>query len=172
MLLFNWCGYRWVMNVMQDRADLRLEAKLDRNDYDESELIEIRVPVNMPYQTDWASFERYDGEVEVNGIHYKYVKRKVENGQLVLKCIPNKAKQALETAKTDFFKGTNNLQPESPQKSSVPQSVKNLLSEFDPLQQLVMATSCSTAMDKTYNLYQQRPPAGFFVSTPEQPPEC
>ena len=80
ILLFNWCGYRWVINLVQQSADAKLEARLDRDDYDESQLIEIKVPVDMPYQSDWAGFERYDGEIEVNGIHYKYVKRKVQDG--------------------------------------------------------------------------------------------
>ena len=56
---------------MQRKADLQLEAKLANNDYTESQLIVISVPINLPYQTDWASFERCDDEIEVNGLHYK-----------------------------------------------------------------------------------------------------
>ena len=32
------------------KADSQLEAKIDVNDYDESQLIEIRVALDMPYQ--------------------------------------------------------------------------------------------------------------------------
>ena len=95
---------------MQRKADLQLEAKLDKNEYIESQLIVISVPINLPYQTDWVSFERCDGEIEVNGLHYKYVKRKIENGNLILKCIPNDAKERLEAAKNDIFKINNDLE--------------------------------------------------------------
>ena len=175
ILLFNWCGYRWVINLVQQDADIKLEAKLDRNEYDESQLIEIKVPVNMPYQTDWAGFERYDGEIEVNGVHYKYVKRKVQDGQLVLKCIPNHTKQRLESAKDDLFKITNDLQQDNAAKksgssNSVP--VKSLLSDYDNLQQLNIATLYAAASGQSYNLYQSALVTDLLLSTPEQPPEA
>jgi len=175
ILLFNWCGYRWVINLVQQDADTKLEARLDRNEYDESQLIEIKVPVNMPYQTDWAGFERYDGEIEVNGIHYKYVKRKVQDGQLVLKCIPNQTKQRLESAKDDLFKITNDLQQDnSPKKSGVPASllVKNVLSDYDNLQQLSIAAIFAAASEKSYNVYRSNLVTDLLHSTPEQPPEA
>ncbi|MEP7278849.1 MAG: hypothetical protein ABI813_09425 [Bacteroidota bacterium] len=175
ILLFNWCGYRWVINLVQQEADTKLEARLDRNEYDESQLIEIRVPVNMPYQSDWASFERYDGEIEVNGIHYKYVKRKVQDGQLVLKCIPNKAKQRLESAKEDLFKISNDLQQDNnAKKSSAPTSipVKNALGDYDDLQQLNFTALYASLPGHSYNLYQPGRITNLLHSTPEQPPEA
>ncbi|MEP6749887.1 MAG: hypothetical protein ABJB86_19270 [Bacteroidota bacterium] len=175
ILLFNWCGYRWVINLVQQQADIKLEAKLDRNDYDESQLVEIKVPVNMPYQTDWANFERYDGEIEVNGIHYKYVARKVQDGQLVLKCIPNQTKQRLESAKDDLFKITNDLQQDNAaKKSGVPNSilVKNVLGDYDNLQQLSIAALYTSLSRQSYNVYQLSLATNLHHSTPEQPPEA
>jgi hypothetical protein len=175
ILLFNWCGYRWVINIVQQEADTRLEAKLDVNEYDESQLIEIKVPVNMPYQTDWAGFERYDGEIEVNGIHYKYVKRKIQDGQLVLKCIPNQTKQRLESAKDDLFKITNDLQQDNAaKKSGAPNStlVKNVLGDYDNLQQLNIAALYASLSQQSYNLYQPNLVTDLLHSTPEQPPEA
>ena len=175
LLLFNWCGYRWVINIVQQNADTKLEAKLDRNEYDESQLIEIKVPVSMPYQTDWADFERYDGEIEVNGIHYKYVKRKVQDGQLVLKCIPNQTKQRLESAKDDIFKATNDLQQDNAaKKSGAPNSVlvKNVLSDYDNLQQLNISALNAILSEQSYNRYQPHLVSDLLHSTPEQPPEA
>ena len=175
ILLFNWCGYRWVINIVQQEADTRLEAKLDVNEYDESQLIEIKVPVNMPYQADWAGFERYDGEIEVNGIHYKYVKRKIQDGQLVLKCIPNQTKQRLESAKEDLFKITNDLQQDnSAKKTGTPNStlVKNVLGDYDNLQQLNIAAVYASLSRQSYNLYQPNLVTDLLHSTPEQPPRA
>lgn len=175
LLLFNWCGYRWVINIVQQQADTRLEASLDRNEYDESQLIEIKVPVNMPYQTNWAGFERFDGEIEVNGIHYKYVKRKVQDGQLILKCIPNQAKQQLESAKDNIFKATNDLQQDNTAKKSgtpAPSPVKNVLSDYDNHQQLCIGALSADASTRSYNMYQPQLVTQLLHSTPEQPPEA
>lgn len=174
ILLFNWCGYRLVINYLQTAADSRLEARLDRNDYDESQLIEIKVPVNMPYQSDWAGFERVDGEIEVNGVHYKYVKRKVQDGQLVLKCIPNTDKQALEAAKDDIFKMNNDLQQDNASKKSgnpLAGVVKNLLGDADRFDQTLFSWA-ETIAQPHYNLCQPQHAVDRLISTPEQPPEA
>jgi hypothetical protein len=175
MLLFNWCGYRWVINYLQKDADLQLEARLDKNDYDESQLIEIKVPIHMPYQSDWAAFERYDGEIEVNGIHYKYVKRKVQDGQLVLKCIPNATKQRLETVKDDLFKLVNDLQQDhAAKKPAAPNSilVKNVLGDYDDPKLLNTPVLYCSMAAHNYNLYQPVTVISNHHTTPEQPPEA
>ena len=48
ILLFNWFGYRFVTNYMQHKADSQMETKLDNNRYDESQLIEIKLPIKAP----------------------------------------------------------------------------------------------------------------------------
>ena len=77
ILSFNWVGYRLLSNYLERYADSQMEASLDNNNYNEKDLVEIRIPLQLPYQTNWTDFQRYDGEVEINGIHYKYVKRKI-----------------------------------------------------------------------------------------------
>lgn len=175
LLLFNWCGYRWVINIVQQQADSKLEAQLDRDEYDEAQLIEIKVPVNMPYQTDWAGFERYDGEIEVNGIHYKYVKRKVQDGQLVLKCIPNHTRQRLESAKEDLFKISNDLQQDNAaKKTGVPHSnlVKSNLGDYENTQPIGFAARYELLPQQLYSLYQPNLVTFLSYVTPEQPPEA
>ena len=56
IFLFNWFGYRLLSDYLQDRADIQLESQLDQHQYDETSLIEIRVPLNMPYQNISSSF--------------------------------------------------------------------------------------------------------------------
>jgi len=129
----------------------------------------------MPYQSDWAGFERYDGEIEVNGIHYKYVKRKVQGGQLVLKCIPNHDRQRLESAKDDLFKITNDLQQDNSAKkagTSNQAPVKNALGDYDNLQQLNISALYAAISEQSYSLYQPVQVNRLLHSTPEQPPEA
>jgi len=175
ILLFNWCGYRWVLNRMQAQADAQLIAKLDNNDYDESRLIEIRIPLNMPYMTSQSGFERCDGQVEVNGRHYNYVKRKIENGQLVLKCIPNDTRQRLQSARDDFFKLVNDLQQDHPTKKTNDANTgisKIMTADYDDQQPAAFAALTSPTVINTYNLFAAPSLAHLLRATPEQPPEA
>ena len=133
ILFFNWYGYRIVTNMLAKDADKQLEVQLDNNDYDESQLIEVRVALNVPYQNDQSDFERHYGEMEVDGKYYTYVKRKVENGFLVLKCIPNDSKQKIKEAGDDFFKMANGLDQDQPDKkqNNSTNLAKNFWSEYD-----------------------------------------
>lgn len=109
LLLFNLVGYRWVAHVMEQRLDAQLEARLDGNQYDETQLIELKIALHMPYQTARADYERYDGEIKMDGITYKYVKRKLCGDTLYLKCIPHTSGMRLEAAKNDFLKNNSDL---------------------------------------------------------------
>ncbi|HUR10980.1 MAG TPA: hypothetical protein VM012_06410 [Flavitalea sp.] len=118
LLAFNWYGYRLVTAYLQQQASISIETQLDRNEYADADLIEFRVPMNLPYQSNWKEFERFDGEVEIDGVHYKYVKRKIENGALVVLCIPNKSKMKLQTSRDEFFKLVNDLKQSTSGKKS------------------------------------------------------
>jgi hypothetical protein len=133
LLVFNWYGYRFVTSYFQKKADSQLEAKIDVNDYDESQLIEIRVALDMPYQASSTEFERHYGEVELNGKIYAYVKRKIENGYLVLKCIPNTVKENIKNADNILFTANNGLDQEHNGKSSSPLGniFKSIFSDYD-----------------------------------------
>jgi len=133
LFAFNWFGYRLYYDYLQHKTNVNLETAFDSNSYDESQLIELKIPVHLPYQTSWTSYQRYDGEITLNGTSYKYVKRKLCNDTLYLKCIPNTKKMRLETAKNDFFKNSNDLgQNDQSKKSNNSKSVnKNLQTVYD-----------------------------------------
>jgi hypothetical protein len=172
IFLFNWFGYRLLSDYLQHRADTQLEAQLDQQQYNEASLIEIRVPLNMPYQSISSNFERYDGEIEFNGIHYKYVKRKVENGELVLLCLPNENRMRLQNARDEFYKLVNDLQHNSQSKNSTPgSSIKNPVTEYwdQPNNWQVEAL---TAQLHQYTGYTKVIPLFPLLTTPAQPPEC
>jgi hypothetical protein len=131
LLVFNWYGYRFVTGYFQKKADSQLEAKIDVNDYDESQLIEIRVALDMPYQNNSSEFERHYGEIELNGKLYAYVKRKIEDGYLVLKCIPNTVKQNIKNADNILFTANNGLDQEHSGKTPLSNIFKSIFSDYD-----------------------------------------
>lgn len=172
VFLFNWFGYRLLTDYWQQKADTKLEARLDKNDYDESSLIEMRVPLNMPYQISSSSFERFDGEIEIDGIHYKYVKRKIENGQLVLMCLPNQTKMKLESAKDDFFKLVNDLQHPSQTKNPADgHASKNPVTEYWQQQNNWSVEQFAVLHTPLVNAFAALP-SSPIITTPAQPPEC
>ncbi|MBA4168126.1 MAG: hypothetical protein H0X41_11410 [Chitinophagaceae bacterium] len=110
LLAFNWIGYRFVSGLLEQKADVALESRIDKADYDEASLIQITVPLNAPYLSgNSTDFERCDGKIELEGVHYRYVKRKIAGGNLVLLCIPNESKKRFQNARMDFFKLVNDL---------------------------------------------------------------
>src|SRR5579862_5784654 len=118
---------------MEDKANARLESRLDNDNYDESQLISIKVPANhLAYYNNSKQFERVDGAVEINGIQYQYVKKRLYNDSFEYLCIPNNDVTKLRTARDDFFKLVNDLQQQGPGKKSAPDTntSKNFLADY------------------------------------------
>jgi len=162
------------MDWYQQRSDKTLEARLDKNDFNEASLIELKVPLNLPYQTDWSDFERYDGEVTVDGQHYKYVKRKVQDGMLVVKCIPNENKHRIETARDQFFQLANDLQKNDGSKNSGSPKHSTVKNNITECEQLIFYTdqSSTTSFLKQYIISCTDFIVNGSHSSPEQPPEA
>lgn len=169
-LLYNWLGYRLVYDYLQHRADKALEALLDQEAYDNSRLVEIKVPLNLPYQAQWTEFERYNGEIELNGQHYKYVKRRIYNDSLVLLCLPNDTRQKIDNARNDFFRLANDLQHSS-KKSSANNNPFFKTIEYRPEQNRWTIPAVAVSRSP-YNREHCLLRSLYIKDTPAQPPEC
>ena len=129
LLVFNLAGYRWLFSAIEKNATANLEQKISAGKYSEEQLVEIRIPLNMPYYSD-KDYEEVYGEMDWNGEHYQYVKRKVSANTLYLLCLPNKEKTSIVKVKNEFTKAVNDIpgnKEGSQQKSSL---VKLLTTEF------------------------------------------
>jgi hypothetical protein len=130
IFLFNIIGYKWVFSYLEGKATQRLEAKIDAGQYSEAQLLEIKIPLQIPYYTD-RKYEACYGETQFNGEHYRYVKRKVSGDTLYLLCLPHTEKDNITAAKKDFIKSVNDIQNNNtPQKQGQPSFIKLMLSEF------------------------------------------
>jgi hypothetical protein len=172
ILFFNWYGYKLITTFLEKKADQHLEARLDNNDYDESQLIEMRVALDMPYQVSQAEFERHYGEIEIGGKSYTYVKRKIQDGYLILKCIYNNSKDRIKSDGNDFYKLANGLdQSQNDKNQSNNSSVaKNFWSEYDDHTNTFALTSLDDLLSPKFrpgvsSLYNT------WQSTPKQPPK-
>lgn len=173
LFLFNLFGYRVIFNYAQQQSDFRFATSLDKNDYNDADLITIKVPLSLPYLNNQQNFERVDGEITLNGKILKYVKRRITDGNLVLLCLPDNNKMRIKSAKDEFFKYANDLVQNSQSKKSGNTKsgvFKIFLSEYDINNFEHNFSFCSIL--KCYN---NACGLGFlpssYYSLPEQPPE-
>ncbi len=109
ILLFNWGGYRLLTNYFESSADLKMQAELDKNQYESADLISIKVAASLPYGSSSEKFERVDGNIEINGVTYTYVKRRFYQDSLELLCIPNTERAGIKNARNEFAKLANDF---------------------------------------------------------------
>ncbi len=107
--LFNLAGYTLLFQFLEYRSNKQLLACIDDAQFSEQELLEIKVPLDLPYTTDWSDYERYDGEIEIRGTHYNYVKRKLSGDTLYLLCLPNEGKTQIHMVKNEYAKKVNDI---------------------------------------------------------------
>jgi hypothetical protein len=173
ILFFSWYGYRLLSSYLEDRADRQLETRLDENRYDESELISIKVPSShLSYYNSSTQFERVDGQIEVGGVQYKYVKRRLYNDSLELLCIANHAAMNQQTARNQFFQLVNDIQQHNGQgKKSDHSTSKN----FSPTDYETVASLTVSRMNYTIKppMFRDMVPtlSSSYHLTVEQPPD-
>jgi hypothetical protein len=172
LFLFNLFGYRILFYVAQQQSDAILERNLDQNAYNENELITLSIPLSMPYQYNSDGFERFDGEITLNGNIYKYVKRKYCDGKIIFLCLPNHNKMYLEAEKNKLATNNNDIQTSGPKKQDSPKqaSGKNLSTDYQQnFQDYSIAFYNGLHTPHSLNQVFSLPEA--FHSSPEQPPE-
>lgn len=122
VFLFNTIGYKAIFSYLEKEADSRIEAKISNIDELDKRLITVKIPINLPYHTDWSEFESVDGEMTFKNKTYKYVKRKVLRDTLILLCIDHTEKSQLQKSSADYYKKVNDLAPESNKKPVLKQA--------------------------------------------------
>src|SRR4051794_29767303 len=122
---------------------------------------------------DNTAFERTDGEVKINGKIYRYVKRRISDGDLVLLCLPDYNKMRLQTEANETYKSENVEVPNTSSKKSGDSKevgFKNIFNEFNKSE--IKFSSARYFSRKEIELEK---PTHKLISSPqttvEQPPE-
>jgi hypothetical protein len=173
ILTFNFFGYRILTSYLEDRANGDLEARLDDNNFDPSQLISVKVPASkLAYYSSSHQFARVDGQIEISGVQYKYVKLRVYNDSLELMCIPNPTVMNLRTAKDDFFKLVNDLQrPGQDKKSdSHPDFSKSFSTDYYTVNDIFVVRELSLISSCNSRHYSFQIPS-CYAPVAEQPPD-
>lgn len=168
ILLFNLGGYRIVIAAVQTTADQQLESRIDNSEYDESQLMEIRVALNMPYQERYTEFERHYGEINVDGKVYTYVKKKIEGDVLVLKCIINQTRQELKQLNSEQAKN-NSSQEHTPGGKQTVSFAKVFSGDYDDKSGSLIIDFTTTTKSLYVSVYSSGL-SDVLLKTPHQPP--
>ncbi|RWZ88079.1 MAG: hypothetical protein EO766_08770 [Hydrotalea sp. AMD] len=173
MLLFNWVGYRFVMDYLENRADIAFQSQLDDNQYNEKDLISIKVPAALPYGASSQKFDRVNGEITVNGITYAYVKRRFYQDSLEVLCIPNFAKTGIKNARDAFAKLANDFVNSSSSKKDAGHQAHTV----KPVVQDYNRPSCYTCQHPTsytlsvFSAYRHQLYQFILIKQLDKPPE-
>lgn len=172
LLAFNWLGYDIVMAVLNAKARYTAQKSIDRRQYDPSRLIEISVPLDLPYSTDWASFEQVKGVISFEGVLYNFVERRYENGRMTYRCLPNQRGTEIQNARDYFYslvydldkqeKGDSAPTQHASKKLNIETTVDQVWSEAD------FAAKSSTLLGRALS----KSMSDGHANLPLQPPEA
>lgn len=172
ILFFNWYGYQLLTQYWQQRADRRLEARLDRNEYDESQLLSVKVPItNLSYYNSSNNFERVDGQIDIGGVRYQYVKRRIFKDSLQLLCIPNETAMKLQQVKNDFFRQVNDLQQQNQGKRAPASPLKDISKDYQPAAMQIAVPDALAALAPVRGVYTFPYLPTCYSPTAEMPPD-
>lgn len=96
----------WVLRI---HTDQRINHRLDANQYDPDETIELKVPVALPYPIYSQDFQRVDGRFEHEGEFFKLVKHKLHNDTLYIVCIRDHQTRELVKTMDDYLELTQGV---------------------------------------------------------------
>jgi hypothetical protein len=173
MLFFNWYGYQLLSAYWEQRADNRLEASLDRNEYNEAQLVSIKIPVtDLSYYNSSTTFERVDGTIDVGGVQYKYVKRRIFKDSLELLCIPNMTAMQLRQSKNDFFRQVNDLQQQTNQGKKHNTTTNDISKDYTPTAMDITVPALTAASMPALSIFGSPDLPSRYVPTAEMPPDA
>lgn len=85
-------------------------AKSQELTSDQAGTIAIQIPVNLPFSRTSTDFESVNDEIEINGIPYRNVKRRLHNDSIELICVPDHSAMKWNAARKTIIQVTHELQ--------------------------------------------------------------
>lgn len=115
-------GYKLFFYYQIKVADAIMQAKIETLKESDKSLFTVKIPIRLPYHTDWKDFESVEGEMIYENTTYKYVKRKVLRDTLILLCVNYLEKSLIQENSNDYFKKVNDLAADNSKKQVLKQT--------------------------------------------------
>ena len=112
------------------------------------------------------------GKIEIGGIQYKYVKRRIFNDSLEVLCIPDGAAMKLRATKNSFFAFVNGLQQHTGEKkqNANPDTFKCFSPEYCPTRALSIHIIARWSAVIMKYADEPAPLSSPYAKAPEHPP--
>jgi len=97
--------------LCEEREASSLEASVENDDYDSTLLVMLRIPADaLPYCNATRDFQPAAGFIQIGGLRYREVKKRVYNDSVEFLCLLDGAANRLRSARNDYFSLVNDLQ--------------------------------------------------------------
>ncbi len=114
VFLFNVGGYYIVFWGLRFQTDQRLTARVQASLYNDDEIVELKIPVALPYPIHNQGFQPAEGRFEHGGQHFKLIKHKFENDTLYVVCIRDHETRQLVNTIRDYVQLTQGFDGTTP----------------------------------------------------------
>lgn len=169
VILFNLGGYSLFFQYMINRSDSNIINQINNNRYHNSDLVEVKIPVNLPTLQDWTEFETVSGQVQFKNNKYNYAQIKMTRDTLYLLVIPNHDRTKLVNANIIYAKQVNDIPVNKKSHNSL---LKKSISESEyHYIALNYKSTVSVYNNRCYGAYAFLNTIKPFLGVPGQPPE-
>jgi hypothetical protein len=170
---FNGAGYRLMVLWLEDRSNVLLESSLDKDEYNARDEIVIMTPITcLSYYNSSLDYIRQDGDIDIDGESYKFVKMRLHGDSVEVICIPDYPARKSLAIQEDFVKWNTDMQQTGQGRKSGSHhgAYKIIAAEYDAGgHQFVPAIPVGTAPEKIFHFLTNISTQSIQVI--ENPPE-
>lgn len=169
MLVFNMGGYMLLFQYFISQSDQIANKQISKGYYKASELVEIKIPVCMPYIQEQRQYKNISGQIQLKGNCYNYVALKMTRDTMYVKCIPNYNKTKLINENVITAKEISDT-PLSKKNHSPLVKKTGLDNDYNYTIVLFNLASCTKAINSQL-VYTTPKILLTYLSSPAEPPE-
>ncbi|WP_184543480.1 hypothetical protein [Mucilaginibacter sp. FT3.2] len=107
--LFNLGGYHFVFQYFIHQSEEQIVKEIYENKIDATKLVEIKIPVHLPGIHKWKNYVHVNGQLQLKGVYYNYLRYKMAPDTMSFICIANSVKTQLVTANLVIAKEFNDV---------------------------------------------------------------
>jgi hypothetical protein len=107
--LFNLGGYQFVFQYFIHQSEVQIVKEIYENKIDATKLVEIKIPVHLPGIQKWKDYVRVNGQLQLKGVYYNYLRYKMSPDTMSFICIANSVKTRLVSANLIIAKEINDV---------------------------------------------------------------
>lgn len=160
-------GYKLLFYYQIRVAESFMQERIQTIDESDESLFTLKIPIRLPYHTDWKDFESVEGEISYNNTTYKYVKRKVLRDTLILLCVNYQEKSLIRKNQDDYFKRVNDLTADNSKKQVLKQTKDDYYQELRTLFASVYPISITL-----FHCFNHNIKTSAYIPSIDVPPRC